>query len=258
MMLREDKGGMSPTTAFGSLSLRDSASPTPNDALDDIFGEPAPVATSSQLDDIFGCSPPQDDALISDIGDREGRSEIMQGEPVSSGADVSDIPRLRSTHVTAGYRDGISESKAGHVQQGFDEGFPLGAVLGIKAGWVLGTLEGVAVALRAVALRKGKSDERKEAADAFERARKLLVMARKELDIVSLFGQQYFDDEGIWKYEVNGQEGDITFEQVAAQHPLLSKWLSAVEKLAEDERIDLGILDRRAREDSDEETTTIS
>ncbi|KAH7057259.1 hypothetical protein B0J12DRAFT_568045 [Macrophomina phaseolina] len=237
---------MSPTTAFGSLSLRDSASPTPNDALDDIFGEPALVATSSQLDDIFGCSPPQDDALISDIGDREGRSEIMQGEPVSSGADVSDIPRLRSTHVTAGYRDGISESKAGHVQQGFDEGFPLGAVLGIKAGWVLGTLEGVAVALRA------------EAADAFERARKLLVMARKELDIVSLFGQQYFDDEGIWKYEVNGQEGDITFEQVAAQHPLLSKWLSAVEKLAEDEKIDLGILDRRAREDSDEETTTIS
>ncbi|KAK7731435.1 Essential protein Yae1, N terminal [Botryosphaeria dothidea] len=262
-MLREDTGDMSPTTAFRSLSLRGAASPPPSNALADIFGEPmpapppAPPATSSQLDDIFGCSPPNDEAPIANLASREGQDEVALGENTVANGDVSDIPRLRSIHVTAGYRDGIAESKAGHVQDGFDEGFPLGAVLGIKAGWVLGALEGVALALRAAALGKVRNTGAEEAVETFERVRKQLAEARKELDIVSLFDQQYFDEEGIWKYEVDGQDEDVTFEEVAAQHPLISKWLSAVDALAEKEKIDLGILDRRAREDTDDETTTV-
>ncbi|KAL0261822.1 Essential protein Yae1, N terminal [Diplodia seriata] len=253
-MLREDMGDMSPTTGF-----RASNSPPPpppqSSVLDDIFGEPTtalpaaqppPAATtSSQLDDIFGCSPPRDGPTAGAGGD---------AGPGWATADVSDIPRLRSVHVTAGYRDGLAESKAGHVQDGFDEGFPLGAVLGMKAGWALGVLEGVAVAFRAAALGKGKVEG---AAEAFEAARRQLVDARKELDMVSLFGQEYFDEEGIWKYHVDGREDEVTFEEVAAQHPLVSKWLVAVDELVEKARVDLGILDRRTREDADDETTTV-
>lgn len=246
-MLREDKGDMSPTTAYHSTS----ASPPPpahhnNDALDDIFGEPAPPpppVTSSQLDDIFGCSPPRDD------DDADGSSALASSTAADS--HVSEIPRLRSVHVTAGYREGLTESKARHVQDGFDEGFPLGAVLGLKAGWVLGALEGVAVALRTAAVG-GDVD----AAAAFEGVRARLVEARGELDLVSVFGREFFDDEGIWRYRVEGGEDEVTFEEVAAQHPLVAKWLKVVEALAEKERVDLGILDRRAREESDDETTT--
>ncbi|KAL1634551.1 Essential protein Yae1, N terminal [Neofusicoccum ribis] len=267
-MLREDKGDMSPTTAFRSLSVRASASPPPplNNALDDIFGDPAapaplpivPATTSSQLDDIFGCSPPHDGAPHTVArGEEDGAAPHGRTAP---SRDVSDIPRLRSVHVTAGYREGLAESKAGYVQHGFDEGFPLGAVLGVKVGWVLGVLEGVAVALRAAALRRvggGAGGVDGAAAGAFEGVRKQLVEAREELDVVSLFGQEYFDGEGIWRYHVEGKEDEVTFKEVAAQHPLVSKWLAAVEALAGKERIDLGILDRRAREDSDDEETTV-
>lgn len=274
-MLREDTGDMSPTTGFRSLSMRASHSPPPpqNNVLDDIFGEPMTalpaaqppaITTSSQLDDVFGCSPPRDPtaAPVSHEGEEDAAvtaaAGTMHETTTTVSRDVSDIPRLRSVHVTAGYRDGIAESKAGHVQDGFDEGFPLGAVLGMKAGWVLGVLEGVAVAYRAAALGKAKmAGKVEDAAEAFEAARRQLVEARKELDMVSLFGQGYFDEEGIWKYHVDGQEGEVTFEEVAAQHPLISKWLSAVDALVEKARIDLGILDRRVREESDDEATTV-
>ncbi|OJD37343.1 essential protein yae1 [Diplodia corticola] len=267
-MLREEKGDMSPTTGFrASRSPPPPSPPLQNSVLDDIFGEPTtalPAAqqpaptTSSQLDDIFGCSPPRDD----DDDDPAGRPRNAAADDwpgTAASRDVSDIPRLRSVHVTAGYRDGLAESKAGHVQDGFDEGFPLGAVLGMKAGWALGVLEGVAVAFRAAALGKGTADggaRVAEAAEAFEAARRQLVEARKELDMVTLFGQEYFDEEGIWKYHVDGLEDEVTFEEVAAQHPLISKWLVAVDALVEQARIDLGVLDRRAREDPEDETTT--
>ncbi|KAL4924540.1 Yae1 family protein [Aspergillus undulatus] len=80
-------------------------------------------APDSSLDDIFGSSPPHSQSATT--------------------LEPSDLPLLRREHVTAGYRDGISASKADHVQHGFDTGFPVGAQLGMRAGTILGILEGV-------------------------------------------------------------------------------------------------------------------
>ncbi|KAL4873569.1 hypothetical protein BDV12DRAFT_160293 [Aspergillus spectabilis] len=83
-------------------------------------------APDSSLDDIFGSSPP----------------EQALPNPHST-VEPSELPSLRRQHVTAGYRDGISASKAENVQQGFDAGFPVGAQLGMRAGTIIGIVEGV-------------------------------------------------------------------------------------------------------------------
>lgn len=57
--------------------------------------------------------------------------------------EPSDLPMLRRQHVTAGYRDGLSMSKANHIQRGFDAGYATGAQLGMRAGTILGILEGI-------------------------------------------------------------------------------------------------------------------
>lgn len=137
---------------------------------------------------------------------------------------ISDIPRLRSIHVTAGYREGISSNKNEKIQQGFDEGYSLGAEIGYQVGLVLGVLEGV-------------------------KAGQLLKRARAELDVKHLFSPQYFQEDGLWRWHVDvdqshgqkhentvgsGSESEemILFRHVAASHPLVKKWTVAVEELA--------------------------
>jgi hypothetical protein len=87
---------------------------------------------SDSLDDIFGSSPPD--------------THTTPTPPLPAARttlEPSELPSLRRQHVTAGYRDGISASKAEHVQRGFDAGFPIGAQLGMRAGTILGILEGL-------------------------------------------------------------------------------------------------------------------
>ncbi|KAL4941661.1 hypothetical protein BDV06DRAFT_194096 [Aspergillus oleicola] len=87
-------------------------------------------APDSSLDDIFGSSPPPP------------HSQTLQSQSNTT-VEPSELPLLRRQHVTAGYRDGISASKADHVQHGFDAGFPVGAQLGMRAGTIIGIIEGV-------------------------------------------------------------------------------------------------------------------
>ncbi|KAJ5288636.1 Essential protein Yae1 N-terminal [Penicillium angulare] len=101
---------------------------------DDTTGHPA---VDNSLDDIFGSSPPP-----------ESREHIQADNTTSANAtstsvEPSDLPSLRRQHVTAGYRDGVSVSKGERVQDGFDAAFPVGAQLGMRAGTVLGILEGL-------------------------------------------------------------------------------------------------------------------
>jgi hypothetical protein len=49
--------------------------------------------------------------------------------------------------MTDGYREGLSVGKARVMQSGFDAGYPLGVEIGLRAGNVLGVLEGVIAAL---------------------------------------------------------------------------------------------------------------
>lgn len=51
-----------------------------------------------------------------------------------------------------------------------------------------------------------------------------------------LLGEEFFGPDGVWKFDVEGQDaGDeelkVTFKDVAAAHPLLKKWEGTVQGL---------------------------
>ncbi|TKA62954.1 hypothetical protein B0A55_10448 [Friedmanniomyces simplex] len=178
------------------------------------------------LDDVFGSAP----ASPVRSGDNEGTNGHRTGP--SSGLDHSDITRLRNTHVTNGYREGITTSKEKYMQDGFDEGYSLGAELGLKAGWCLGALEGM---WRALPLEHvGQIGDGNGGGDPkigrVELAA-LVETAKLELEISQLCGKDYFGEDGLWLYDVSEKEGGehgIAFEDVAAAHPLLRKWTDKV------------------------------
>ncbi|KAI1097751.1 hypothetical protein F4804DRAFT_326628 [Jackrogersella minutella] len=125
-----------------------------------------------------------------------------------------DTRRLQTQHTTEGYRDGITAGKVQSIQPGFDQGFSLGANIGLKAGWILGLLEGVNRALKETAdHNSAKVDQ-------------LLSDAVKELNIDSIFAEEYWASDGSWKYIVKGSktDGQILFEDVADEHPIITKW----------------------------------
>ncbi|KAK5018550.1 hypothetical protein BJ546DRAFT_1070501 [Cryomyces antarcticus] len=195
-----------------------------------IPGSPPP---NNQLDDIFGSSP----------------SSPAEGvPPTNASTEPSDIPRLRSIHVTAGYRDGIASAKAAAVQAGFDEGFALGAALGLRAGAVLGVLEGCVSGVSGGARNEHGGQDRMEAC---EEARALLGSAREQLGVGSVMGRDWFDDDGVWMFAVEG--ADVTFAEVADAHPLVKRWTSVVEALAKRWRVDLDVL---GEEEADGEGAT--
>lgn len=173
------------------------------------------------FDDIFGSAP-----ASPVLGGQDGDVEVDLARPHA--VEHSDIPRLRSTHVTNGYREGIAESKERCIQEGFDEGYSLGAELGMKAGWCLGVLEGICRALKG----KHKAEELDTAMAKYERA-------QEELKMDKLFGKEYFGPDGIWLYNVPGAEDETTFRQVASAHPVLHVWVGEVH--ADAKRYDLTI-----------------
>lgn len=206
---------------------------------------PEPITTSELHDDIFGSSP--NSPILSGRQENENDIDIPARVLSTANSERSDIPRLRSTHVTNGYRDGISVSKAEHVQYGFDEGFSLGAVIGIKSGFLLGVLEGIVRAIQASATI---------ATEAMEDVIAKFVLARSELGLQSLFGREWFGEDGIWKFDVKGKnEEEVTFSDVADAHPLVDKWVKEVESLKKKFGFEIRA---RARPDGDEEDETTS
>ncbi|THX94653.1 essential protein-like protein Yae1 [Aureobasidium pullulans] len=211
----------------------------------DMSPSPEPTTTSELHDDIFGSSP--NSPILSGRQENENDIDIPAHVLSTANSERSDIPRLRSTHVTNGYRDGISVSKAEHVQHGFDEGFSLGAVIGIKSGFLLGVLEGIVRAIQASATI---------ATEAKEDVIAKFVLARSELGLQSLFGREWFGEDGIWKFDVKGKnEEEVTFRDVADAHPRVDKWVKEVESLKKK----FGFkIQARARPDGDEEDETTS
>lgn len=172
------------------------------------------------LDDVFGSTPssPTHDSTV-----EQARRDIQ---------DPSDIPRLRSVHVTNGYREGLAASKEQHVQEGFDEGYSLGAELGMKVGKLLGTLEGIVRALPV----EHAAGESERGSTSRAHARGMLAHAEEELSMRPLFGSEFFGGDGVWIYPVPGAdegEEDVTFGKIAAAHPLVLKWERLVDELAE-------------------------
>lgn len=55
---------------------------------------------------------------------------------------LSDLPTVKRQHMTDGYREGLTVGKAKVMQQGFDDGYPIGTAIALRVGRVLGVLEG--------------------------------------------------------------------------------------------------------------------
>ncbi len=170
---------------------------------------PIRIATNNNLSDVFSDSPPS--------------------TPAQSSLP-SDIPRLRSTHATAGYRAGISSSKTRSLQPGFDEGYPLGAVFGLRVGYILGALEGLWSAYRT----QGESKDQ---------IILLIKHAREQLKIQNIFAKEFWNKEGVWTYEVTAKAEEASFQEVVEQHPLVRKWVETVGEEVERAGVKLGKFD---------------
>jgi hypothetical protein len=160
----------------------------------------------SALDDIYGSAP----------SSPSGAADEM----------LSDLPSRQRAHDADAYREGLSGAKGTYVQQGFDEGYALGASLGARAGYVMGVLRGFVDAWRG------------QDAQAHSEAVEVLERARAELAIGELLGEKWVDGEGVWKWEVEG-EGEASVREVAAQHPVMKAWDERVRELAERWGVDL-------------------
>lgn len=184
-------------------------------------------------------SPPPTNHL-SDIYDSASPSPTLDpANPPCTHEALTDLPALRRTHTTAGYRDGIAASKAEFVQAGFDEGFSLGAVLGLRVGYILGVLEGLVRAVQRV--------QKKGAGEEGEEVRELRGEAGRELGMQRVMGEEFFDGGGVWRWDVPGAEGkeeNVTFREVAEAHPLVAKWMGVVREAAGRRGVDLKVLER--------------
>lgn len=177
-----------------------------------------PRTPTDALDDIFGSAP---------------------SSPTTQATEPSDIPRIRSQHSAAGYRDGITAAKSTHIQAGFDEGYSLGAVIGLRIGTVLGTLEGILAALKMKGHEDGQGMEKERM-----RASKLLAEARQALATEKVFGAEWWGQDGIWTFEVEGEDDDVTFEHVVDAHPIIRRWEGLVKEEVERWGLDLEVLER--------------
>ncbi|KAF2867283.1 hypothetical protein BDV95DRAFT_503146 [Massariosphaeria phaeospora] len=211
---------LSPT--FGPVHLSaGNAPPTPpqNDLLDDIYGS-APSSPGLASHDFMGHD-----------GSRNQVDEIL-----------SDLPSRQRALDTEAYREGLSNSKGQFVQEGFDEGYSLGAELGQRVGYILGVLQGFVAALR------GHDQPQ------WEDAKGLWEGAQKELAIEQLLGQTWVNEEGIWKWSVRGEEEEVTFREVADQHPVVKSWTDKVRATARKWGVDLDAVEKNQKPEEEEQS----
>ncbi|KAI9662156.1 MAG: Essential protein Yae1, N terminal [Alyxoria varia] len=109
----------------------ESDSESDNDSIWDSSSITPPPSLILRRGDALGdepTTPPNDLALGTHEADHKRHSHIQ-----------SEFPRLRRTHLTDGYREGLSSGKAEEhlAQSGFDSGFPIGAAVGLRVGFIL-------------------------------------------------------------------------------------------------------------------------
>ncbi|KAG9231251.1 hypothetical protein BJ875DRAFT_383383 [Amylocarpus encephaloides] len=207
-----------------------------------------PPLTNDTFDDVFGSAPPSPNL------DPENSGTAIW-HPSGGNIEPSDVPRLKEKHETEGYRDGVTKGKGETVQAGFDEGYGLGAVLGLRIGKMLGLLEGLDGAVSHGAKIERGEEWGKEA----RRMHMLLADGRRELATESLFGTEYWGVDGIWTYPVPGehQEGfDLVFTDVADAHPLMVKWNRIVDDEMQKWDMDLSLMDHEPAAEPLEEPTS--
>lgn len=112
--------------------------------------------------------------------------------------------------------------------------------MGQRVGYILGFFQGCETALRG-------HDKM-----MWQEAKGLLDAAQAELAIQEVLGKSWVDEEGVWKWEVHGEEEEVTFREVADQHPVLRSWMKKVEDVAEKWNIDLTALEKSEEEEMEE------
>ncbi|KAI2632754.1 hypothetical protein GGS21DRAFT_140869 [Xylaria nigripes] len=175
--------------------------------------------------------PPGEDP-IDDIFGSDSESPV-DGAEYNAHPDISlDARRLQAQHNTVGYRQGITDGKAATIQAGFDDGFALGAHIGVKAGQILGVLESIGIAVAEIGLGD-------EAARVFN----ILSEAAAELNPKGLFTSDFWAPDGAWTYAVmtSDNEDKITHQEVAEQHPLIIKWSRIANREADKWGVDLSL-----------------
>lgn len=223
----------------------------------DTFNDNDNRNNENSLDDIFGSSPESDNHFVAVT--RTAQEDAARTEP-------SDLPALRRQHVTAGYRDGIAASKAEHVQEGFDGGYPVGTQFGLRVGAILGILEGVIKGLQgrdsagpvkkraiprkkettAAAAENAETEEEKTARnEKIERVKRLYTAATKELDVEALFGGLTADED---QDDTERQNPETRMK--AKAEPVLAKWERLVGVTAWEESMEAV----ESMEDADEKT----
>lgn len=205
-----------------------SPSPSPGPAFLPAGNAPPTPPHADALDDIYGSSPEASPTLAAQ---HQHDDEIL-----------SDLPSRQRNLDTDAYREGLSAAKGQFVQGGFDEGFSLGAEIGLLVGRVLGVLHGLCAAL------KGYDEAR------WEEVQGLAERARAELVIENVLGREWVDEEGVFKWKVDGHEEggeDVTFQEVARCHPVVRRWVGVVEDLAMRWRVDLEAVEKARGEDGE-------
>lgn len=212
--------------------LRD-LSPTPGPTYIPAGNAPPTPPQNDLLDDIYGSAPSS--PILASHNPLDSAHSHARPEEI-----LSDLPSRQRALDTDAYREGLANSKGQHVQEGFDEGYSLGANLGLLVGYILGVLQGSTTAFA------GRDEARwKEAKQRWEDA-------QKELAIEGLLGQQWVDEEGIWKWDVQGKEDQVTFKEVAEQHPVINGWSEKVKQMAEQWGLDLEAVNN-SRDDTEED-----
>lgn len=196
-----------------------------------------------------------------------------------------DTHKLWQTHATAGYRDGISASKATSVQAGFDEGFALGGEIGRVVGYLNGCFEGIVLALltRTGRVASGSvNDASQHSCDDLNALVLRAVRWQREcagsLSMSRLFAPEFIDDAGVWRWSVTGDSSmpntttsnatsasiaapdtagllvndHVTFRQIAESHPLIAEWRGILNELESRVGLDLGRLERELGTDGED------
>jgi hypothetical protein len=186
---------------------------------------PPTLPHNDPLDDIYGSEPSS--PLLSSHNDLDQSPANDRAHEI-----LSDLPSRQRALDTDAYREGLSNSKGQYVQEGFDEGFSLGANLGLLVGHILGVLQGFTMALQ------GHDEVR------WKEARALWDGAQKDLAIEELLGRTWVSEEGIWNWDVEGKDEEVTFKEVADQHPVVKQWMRVVTDTAERWGVDLHAVER--------------
>jgi hypothetical protein len=163
------------SSASGSAHSRSTAMTSPDQA--PTAQDRTTNNTDVSDDDIWADSPPRSSSQHTGADADTTRPDPR---PIPAAAVLSDLPTVRRRRMADGYRDGLSHSKAQVMQRGFDDGYPIGVQVAMRAGRILGILEGLLSGMRKSAGPGDEGDRARRQGKATE-VERLLKKAREEL-----------------------------------------------------------------------------